>query len=200
MRICVLIVLLVGTLCGCQYRRITIDRNYKFSFDDAEEAMLYSPMEKWFDGSNASSNFCIRAYMKEDFVCCYVINVSDQNLIVYRGSDDFRYALKYRDLNGDNDYSTPPYSCGCTPAVFEILNPNPRNGISISPSSCFLYSFPIPKDCARILAASVAIEYATFPEIQKCHGVGDLYKIFKKNTEYVPVEFFDNAEDGPPTS
>lgn len=199
MRISVFIVLLVGMFCGCQYRRITIDRHYKFSFDDDIEAALHSPMEKWFDGSNVSSNFCIRAYLSEGFVCCYVINVSDQNLIVYRGSDDFSYALKYRDLRGDSDYAESPYSCGCTPAVFEILSPNPKNGISISPCSCFLYSFPIPKDCARILAASVAIEYATFPEIQKSQGVDDLYKIVKKNTIYVPVEFFDNAEDGPPT-
>ncbi len=199
MRIFVLIVLLVGMFSGCQYRRITIDRNYKFSFDDDVEAALHLPMEKWFDGSNISSNFCIRAYLSEGFVCCYVINVSDQNLIVYRGTEDFRYALKYRNLSGGSDYSTPPYSFGCTPAVFEILSPNPHNGISISPYSCFLYSFPIPKDCARILAASVAIKYATFPEIQECQGIGDLYQIFKKNTVYVPVEFFDNAEDGPPT-
>ena len=96
MRIFVLIVLLVGMFSGCQYRRITIDRNYKSSFDDDVEAALHLPMEKWFDGSNISSNFCIRAYLSEGFVCCYVINVSDQNLIVYRGTEDFRYALKYR--------------------------------------------------------------------------------------------------------
>ena len=199
MRSFILIALLLGSFCGCKYTSITIDRNYTFSFDDEDEAALYSPMEKWFAGSNGSSNFCIRAFLAEGFICCYVINVSDQNLIVYRGTDDFRYALKYRDLRGDSDYSTPPYSFGCTPAVFEILSPNPHNGISISPYSCFLYRFPIPKDCARILAASVAIEYATFPEIQECQGIGDLYQIFKKNTVYVPVEFFDNAEDGPPT-
>jgi len=195
MKNCIMTALLLVAFCGCNYSRITIDRSYKFSFDDETEAILYSPMEKWFTGSSVSSNFCIRAFLAEGFVCGYVINVSKQDLIVHRGSCDFPYVLKYRDLNGASVYSTPPYSYDYTLASIEVLSPNQHNGVSISPYSSLLYKFPIPKDCTQILAASVAIEYVTFPEIQKCQGVGDLCQIFKKNTVYVPVEFFPNAEE-----
>ena len=197
MRSFILITLLLGSFCGCKHTRITIDRNYKFSFDDEDEAALYSPMEKWFAGSNGSSNFCIRAFLAEGFICCYVINVSEQDLIVHRGSYDFLYALKYRDLNGASAYSTPPYSYDYTLASSEVLSPNPHNGISISPYASLPYKIPIPKDCARILSIAVAIEYATFSEIKQCRGVNDLHKLFKKNTVYVPVDFFDDVAKCP---
>ena len=57
-----------------------------------------------------------------------------------------------------------------------------------------MYKIPIPKDCARILAVSVAIEYVTFSEMQQCKDVGDFENLFSKNIKYVPVEFFDNVE------
>ena len=94
MKVCLAVMMALCLVCGCRYGRVTIDRNYTFSIEGGSTEHEY--MAKWFDGSNISSNFCIRAYLSEGFVCCYVINVSDQNLIVYRGTEDFRYALKYR--------------------------------------------------------------------------------------------------------
>lgn len=75
-----------------------------------------------------------------------------------------------------------------------LLEPARNIGITISPYCSLMYKIPIPKDCARILAVSVAIEYVTFSEMQQCKDVGDFENLFSKNIKYVPVEFFDNVE------
>ena len=192
MRVCLAVMMALCFVCGCQYRRVTIDRNYTFSIESGSTEHEY--MAKWFDGSNTTSNFCIRAGICKDWICCYVINLTSQCMIVHRGIDDLPYAIKYRDSNDVSHYSNLDPYFEYTLSSIEILEPARNIGITISPYCSLMYKIPIPKDCARILAVSVAIEYVTFSEMQQCKDVGDFENLFSKNIKYVPVEFFDNVE------
>lgn len=192
MRVCLAVMMALCFVCGCQYRRVTIDRNYTFSIESGSTEHEY--MAKWFDGSNATSNFCIRAGIYKDWICCYVINLTSQSMVVHRGIADLPYAIKYRDSNDVSHYSILDTYFEYTLSSIEILEPARNIGITISPYCSLMYKIPIPKDCARILAVSVAIEYVTFSEMQQCKDVGDFENLFSKNIKYVPVEFFDNVE------
>ena len=192
MKVCLAVMMALCLVCGCRYGRVTIDRNYTFSIEGGSTEHEY--MAKWFDGSNTTSNFCIRAGIYKDWICCYVINLTSQSMVVHRGIADLPYAIKYRDSNDTSHYSTLDTYFEYTLSSIEILEPARNIGITISPYCSLMYKIPIPKDCARILAVSVAIEYVTFSEMQQCKNVGDFESLFNKNIKYVPVEFFDNVE------
>ena len=153
-------------------------------------------MAKWFDGSNTTSNFCIRAGIYKGWICCYVINLTSQCMIVHRGIDDLPYAIKYRDSNDVSHYSTLDPYFEFRLSSIEILEPARNIGITISPYCSLMCKIPIPKDCARILAVSVGVEYVTFAEMQQCKDVGEFESLFRKNIKYVPVKFFDKLEIG----
>ena len=192
MKVCLAVMMALCLVCGCRYGRVTIDRNYTFSIEGGSTEHEY--MAKWFDGSNTTSNFCIRAGIYKDWICCYVINMTSQYMIVHRGIADLPYAIKYCDSKDMSHYSTLRPYFEYTLSSIEILEPARNIGITISPYCSLMYKIPIPKDCARILAVSVAIEYVTFSEMQQCKNVGDFESLFNKNIKYVPVEFFDNVE------
>ena len=118
-------------------------------------------------------------------------------MVVHRGIADLPYAIKYRDSNDVSHYSILDTYFEYTLSSIEILEPARNIGITISPYCSLMYKIPIPKDCARILAVSVAIEYVTFSEMQQCKDVGDFENLFSKNIKYVPVEFFDKVEIDP---
>ncbi len=195
MKVCLAVMMALWLVCGWRYGRVTIDRNYTFSIEGGSTEHEY--MAKWFDGSNTTSNFCIRAGIYKDWICCYVINLTSQCMIVHRGIDDLPYAIKYRDSNNVSHYSNLDPYFEYTLSSIEILEPARNIGITISPYCSLMYKIPIPKDCARILAVSVAIEYVTFSEMQQCKDVWDFERLFGKNIKYVPVEFFDKVEIDP---
>ena len=192
MKVCLAVIIALCFASGCRYGRVTIDRNYTFSIEGGSTEHEY--MAKWFDGSNTTSNFCIRAGIYKDWIGCYVINMTSQCMIVHRGIYDLPYAIKYRDSNDVGHYSTLDPYFEYTLSSIEILEPARNIGITISPYCSLMYKIPIPKDCVRILAASVAIEYVTFSEMQQCKDTGDLANRFQKNAKYVLVEFFDKVE------
>ncbi len=195
MRICGVVMMVLCLVCGCRHGSIMIDRSYTFSIESGSTE--HENMAKWFDGSNTTSNFCIRAGIYKDWICCYVINLTGQSMIVHRGTDDLPYAIKYRDSHDVSHYSTLDPYFEYRLSSIEVLEPARNIGITISPYSSLMCKIPIPKDCARILVVSVAVEYVTFSEMRQCKDVGDLERLFRKNVTYVPVEFFDKAEISP---
>ena len=65
MKVCLAVMMALCLVCGCRYGRVTIDRNYTFSIEGGSTEHEY--MAKWFDGSNTTSNFCIRAGIYKDW-------------------------------------------------------------------------------------------------------------------------------------
>ena len=177
---------------GCGYHRVTVDRDYKFVLSSSEggnymvEDEIYA---KWFDGGNSKSNFCIRADVYSD-IDCRVINVSRQDMIIHR--DDLAYVIMYQGVDGSRHYFEHKRMSKDTIGTIEVLWPEPEEliGVIIARGAHFRYKIPIPKDCAKILAVSVAIEHTTFPKISKCKDADDLCEVFKRNIEYVRVEYF----------
>ena len=177
---------------GCMYQSITVDRDYKFVISSVKDDDYMAEDEiyaKWFDGSNSTSNFCIRADVYGD-IDCYVINVSKQDMIIHR--DDLAYVIMYQGVDGSRHYFEHERMLKDTIGVIEVLWPEPEEliGAIIARGAHFRYEIPIPKDCAKVLAVSVAIEHTTFPKISKCKDANDLSEVFKKNIEYVRVEYF----------
>ncbi|MBR6287439.1 MAG: hypothetical protein IKR18_10755 [Bacteroidaceae bacterium] len=189
------ILLLLVFLCllgGCIYQSITVDRDYKFVISSVKDDDYMAEDEiyaKWFDGSNSTSNFCIRADVYGD-IGCYVINVSRQDMIIHR--DDLAYVIMYQGVDGSRHYFEHKRMSKDTIGTIEVLWPEPEEliGVIIARGAHFRYWIPIPKDCAKILAVSVAIEHTTFPKISKCKNTNDLSEVFKENIEYVRVEYF----------
>ncbi len=178
---------------GCIYQSITVDRNYKFVISSVNDDDYMAEDEiyaKWFDGGNSKSNFCIRADVYGCFICCRVINLSRRDMIIHR--DDLAYVIMYQGVDGARHYFEHKRMLKDTIGTIEVLWPEPEKliGLIIADESHFQYEIPIPKDCAKILAVSVAIEHTTFPKISKCKAVDDLSEVFKKTIEYVRVEYF----------
>ena len=194
MRYIALPLLLLCVICGCGYHRVTVDRDYKFSISSIEEGNYMSQDEEyaeWFEGNNSTTNFCIRVQVGENFLAGFVINVSKCEQIVRRGHFDLPYVMIYEGIDGSRHYSVSGQWIPDPLEAIQVLQPETRVGISISSDASFWYTIPIPKDCAKILAVSVAVEHMTFPEINSCKDAHGLRKLFKNNTEYVRVEYFD---------
>ncbi len=191
--------LLLPLLCitsGCEYHRIPVDRNYKFTissneYDEFEDEYYAKYYAKWFEGCNSTTNFCVHMQVGDGFLTGMVKNISEEERIVHRGHNDLLYVMIYQGVDGFRHFFEQDRWFEYTVERIEFLSPTRSVKTPISRPSSFRYKIPIPEDCVKILAISVAVEHMTFPELNSCKDADDLCRLFKKNTEYVRVEFFD---------
>ena len=187
--------LLLPLLCitsGCEYHRVPVERNYKFTISSNEDYMLEDEYyAKWFERCNSTTNFCVHMQVGDGFLTGVVKNISEEERIVHRSHYDLLYVMIYQGVDGFRHYFERNRLFEYTVERIEFLSPMRSVKAPISRPSSFRYKIPIPEDCVKILAISVAVEHMTFPELNSCKNANDLCELFRKNTEYVRVEFFD---------
>ncbi|MBR6287440.1 MAG: hypothetical protein IKR18_10760 [Bacteroidaceae bacterium] len=200
MKLFLLLLPLLYITSGCEYHRVPVDRNYKFTVSSIEEGnyMSYVSQDeyyaKWFEGCNSTTNFCVHMQVGDGFLTGLVKNISEEERIVHRGHSDLLYVMIYQGVDGIRNYFEQDNLFEETVERIEFLSPTRSVKAPISRPSSFRYKIPIPEDCVKILAISVAVEHMTFPEFNKCKGANELCRLFRKNIEYVRVEYFENVE------
>lgn len=186
-----LLIILPVALTSCRYSLISIVH------DDGERNMLLRGTEssnrdflrcRWDPNTLMS-----RARVEENRIGCYIVNSStNDTLILWRGREGYHYVLKYLDRDGCLKEQSNLEPGGLIMDEIEVLSPLAGNVMAIQSWNSTIYEIKLPDDCEKIVGLWLKIGALTFQEIGMCRSSLELYRMFRRKSKYVEVEWWDD--------
>lgn len=142
-------------------------------------------------GAKPSTRLRAKALVEGGWITCFIVNVSKDELVLWRGRGGYRCLLFYYDKRGAlQEYYKPPLKAHILENI-EILEPLYDTEVAIHPWCSTDFEFELPSDCARIAGLWLGVEKITFQELRECQNSGDLLQAFGRGRKHVEVEWYD---------
>jgi len=172
-------------VASCRYLPVQIA-------EDCADTVHEDAMErvKLFLGNVPSSRLKAKAGIDGEWITCYIVNVSEEDVVLLRGHEGYQYFIMYYDgFNCRHEYYSS-FVQGHILENLEVLESLGSTDVGIHSWNSTLYEIKVPKDCRKIVGLWLGVGMVTFTEMSECKGRSDLSRLFDRNQRYVFVEWW----------
>lgn len=146
-------------------------------------------VDGWFSKKGCSGNFSCYGYLESGKVRCYIRNLTNQHVLLNHKEAGPAWAIRFLDSKGrkwegvGNDWLE--YNFPHLIALGRINDGFDYSGAATS--ECV--EFSLPKQCHKIVAMEIQLEYIPLCDLGACDSLDRLRKAFSSHKCRIPVEF-----------